>query len=123
MFTSGELSGFRATHSYLMNDECQILDHGVSYNALNEPIDVYTTGSAISCGFDPSGGAFRRGVKFPTREYDAKVRLEYDTVFDEKSLVMVTKRFDIDITPIIYEIMDIQFGVAGYNVGLKKWQE
>jgi len=125
MFTSGELSGLQATHNLHMNDEGQLLFPVESYNDLNEVTLSYSTGSAIACGFDPTAGEKRRGLNFTAVKFDATVRFASTTILDINDLFLLTKRFSGSVptgTAVLYEVVDVQFGSAGFLVGLKRYQ-
>lgn len=118
----GELTAFTNVFEAHLNDTCQILTLSTTLDDLQQPIKGYATGTAIDCGFDPTGGVKNKFSSMYQLEVDAVIRLGLSNVFDETSKLLITERAGIDITPEAFEIMKIERGFSGYVVGGKRWK-
>lgn len=119
--STGEITSLRDAYELSFNDEGHFLVRGFTYDDLNQPIETYTTGTAISCGYDATGGAKRRFDGMTIQEYPAAVRVASSVSVNATDLFLLTKRFGADVTPEAFEIMGIDQGYTGKLVGLKHW--
>ena len=122
--TSTEVASLRSGFEWIFNDQCQILVPTTTYDALNQPIQTYTTGTAQSCGFDATGGTKRMGADITIQQYDAQVRLASSTIVDKTYLVRVTQRLNVSAgyVPQVFSIENISYGISGQLIGLKLYE-
>ena len=101
-----ELTQMRADQANHYNDTCVIQTLSTARDTTGAVLPTYTDGSAISCGFEPTGGTERKAAGGTAVITDATVRLPIGTTVTAKDRVKITKRHGTSITALV-------FGVAG----------
>jgi len=95
----------RMEDSLLMQDTCIILSYSPTYDGYNDPVEGYTTGSAISGNYDPRSSGERRTFELTQVRFDATIRLPAGTSIDEKDKIRITHRFGTAITLPDYSVV------------------
>ena len=122
--SAAEIAQITNDLSDLFADTCEILSRTAgSANEYNEyDAATYASGGTIVCGLDMRGGDERQQDNMTVIQYDASVRLPFDTLVAETSRVKVLTRFGATLSaPLIYEVkMLLHRGPGGMRYGLKK---
>ena len=87
-----ELTQMRADQAGHYNDTCIVQTHSSTQNLVNEPVASWTDGSAISCGFEMTGGDERQQADGTLLVVDAIVRVPIGTTVTEVDRVKITKQ-------------------------------
>jgi len=87
-----ELTQMRADQAGYFNDTCVIQTHSSTQNAVNEPVSSWADGSAISCGFEMTGGDERQQADGTLLVVDGVVRVPIGTTVTELDRVKITKQ-------------------------------
>jgi hypothetical protein len=124
VFTATELSDMQACQSSYLMDTCILQTHSASNDSYGQPVATYPDAtSAITCGFDPTGG---RETMLPDKtilKTDAVIRLPIATVLDPKDRIKITKRHGVSITAEIYQVVgNVQRGPSGLIVDVRRVQ-
>ena len=127
-FAAAELTGMQDTAEESMMDTCVVLVWSSgSSDAFGQPVETWTAGDAIACGFNPKGGreinaSAGGGIAAANPILtDASVRLPIDTTLDRKDRVQITHRFGVAITAQTYEIIgEPRRGPSGLQLDLRR---
>ena len=95
----------RMSGSLNMQDTCQLVSYSGTFDSYNDPVAGYTTGSAISCSYDPTASNERRTFELTQVSFTASVRLPTGTSVDEKDLLLVTQRHGDPISLSPYNVV------------------
>ena len=121
-FSSAELTGLRTAHTDHYNDTCQIGTLSESQDTFGYPAPTYSYGSAIECGFDPTGGREREANDKTVLRSDAQLRLPIGTTVSQKDRVKVISRHGATLSPAeTYQVSSIVMrGPSGLLLDLVK---
>lgn len=121
-FAAAELTGMQDTAEESMMDTCVVLVWSSgSSDAFGQPVETWTAGDAIACGFNPKGGREVNAGEATPIITDASVRLPIDTALDRKDRVQITHRFGVAITAQTYEIIgEPRRGPSGLQLDLRR---
>lgn len=123
-FRIGELERLEYVQAYHMNDTCVILTRSATVDAYGLPVETFTAGTPIPCGYHMLG----------TREInengqlvivDAELRIERDTVIDNLDRIQITKRLGRTLaSPETYRVIgDPNMGPSGIVLSLKRVED
>jgi hypothetical protein len=108
LFT-GELATFQGTQAAAMHDTCVILTSVITTNRYGKPVETFTTGPAIPCGFRQGGQAsagtneVMEGTEVVTA--DAVLRLPITTTITSRDRVAVTHRYGVAVPLQAYGVL------------------
>jgi hypothetical protein len=108
LFT-GELATFQGTQESAMHDTCVILTSVITTNRYGKPVETFTTGPEILCGFRQGGQASAGTNEVMTETEvvtaDAVLRLPITTVITSRDRVAVTHRYGVAVTLQAYGVL------------------
>jgi len=120
-FTATELERMQGTQDSAMQDTCQIGVYSRTFDSFGEPVPLYTYGTAIVCGFDPTGGVEDWRRDMTALNINATVRLPINTVVDVRDRIKIITRFGESITPLTFEVVQFaQRGPSGLVLQLRE---
>ena len=100
-----ELTQMRADQAAYFNDTCVIQTHSSTQNDVNEPVSSWADGSAISCGFEMTGGDERQQADGTLLVVDGIVRVPIGTSVTEVDRVKITKQHGSSITALVFSVI------------------
>ena len=112
----------RADQTSHYNDTCVIQTLSTARDTTGAVIPTYTDGSAISCGFEPTGGTERKAADGTAVITDATVRVPIGTTVTAKDRVKITKRHGTTLgTALVFGLAsEPQRGPSGLVIELRK---
>ena len=126
-FSTAELGAMQTSAAESMMNTCKVgVWSTTGQDAAGQPVEVWTYGSAITCGLNPKGGrevnsgagAVAGAEPILT---DATVRLPIATSVDRRDRIKVTHRFGAAITEQVFEIVqEPRRGPSGLQLDLRK---
>ena len=123
-FTEDELERMQDTQEGAMQDTCQILTYDPSStDDYGMPVEVWTLGDVVACGFDPSA---REEINFGTEVAmtDAVLRLPIDTDITNHDRIKMLRRYDDDLEETDQEKYEIlgnpERGPSGLVLNLRR---
>jgi hypothetical protein len=119
-FTTTELSRMQSTQDSAMQDTCQIGVYTRTYDTFGAPVPVYTYATAITCGYDPTGGRENWRRDMTALHVDATIRLPIDTSVNVKDRIKIITRFGVTLaTPLVFEVIqETERGPSGLVLSL-----
>ena len=121
-FSTAELGAMQTSAAESMMDTCKVgVWSTTGQDAAGQPVEVWTYGSAITCGLNPKGGREVAGEGAEPILTDATVRLPIATSVDRRDRIKVTHRFGAAITEQVFEIVqEPRRGPSGLQLDLRK---
>jgi head-tail adaptor len=89
----------QSTQEVAMQDTCIVQAYSRTIDSFGAPVETWTDGDPIVCGFDPTPSEENRRADMTALHYDATVRLPIDTSIDTRDRIKVTKRFAVTLSP------------------------
>lgn len=124
-YTAAELAALRDTQAAFMFDACQVGTVTDTQDAIGDEVaGVPSYGTEVACGIEMLSGGSRtewRSGALTIVSADARLRLPHGTAVTVTSVVKVTKRQGVAITPIVYEVTgEPAIGATGIVCYLRK---
>jgi len=119
---ANDLTDMRAVYASSLADTCIPMTRSTTTADDGQVIESWTDGTAIACGFEPTGGTEQRRADMTVLAYDAKLRVPLGTALTYLDKVRITYRLGTALaTALTFQVEgDPQQGPVGKVLLLKR---